>query len=64
MGEAAIQIPEAKRFDVELSKIGLKLEFVANALENQDHPAGEILSSIAKELDTVVDEVVEFMAKQ
>ena len=62
--EAAIQITEVKRFDVELSKICIKLEFVANALENKDHPAGEILSGITTELDAIVDQVIECLAKQ
>ncbi|MBU4525195.1 MAG: hypothetical protein KUA37_07180 [Desulfomicrobium sp.] len=62
--EAAIQITEGRKFDVELSKICFKLEFVANALENEDNPAGEILNGITKELDTLVDQVIGVLAKQ
>jgi hypothetical protein len=55
--EAVIQIMEGRKFDVELAKICIKLDFVANALENADHPAGEILSGITKELDVLVEPV-------
>lgn len=57
MGEAAIQTTEGRKFGVELSKICFKLEFVANALEKEDHPAGEILSGITRELDSLVEPV-------
>ncbi len=50
-------IAEGRKFDVELAKICFKLEFVANALEKEDHPAGEILSGITKELDSLVEPV-------
>jgi len=62
--EAAIQITEGRKFDVELAKICIKLEFVANALEKEDHPAGEILSGITRELDSLVDPVAGLQGAQ
>ena len=63
MGEAAIQINEGKRLDVEMSKVCFKLEFIAKALEQENHPAGEILSSITKELDDLLDDAVMLQSK-
>jgi hypothetical protein len=62
--EAAIQITEGRKFGGELAKICIKFEFVANALENDDHPAGEILSGITKELDGLVEPVAGLQGAQ
>lgn len=58
--EAAIQITQGLRFDVELAKISIKLEWLVNALEaNGDSPAAEILGGITKELDNLVEPIAE-----
>jgi hypothetical protein len=56
--DAATQTPDAQKLEFELSKICIKLEFIANALVHEDHPAGEILSGITKELDPILDQAI------